>query len=439
MILLKRLHAGLECLLQENQCGFRRNRSCIDQIYSLRTVIHNCLEFNIPLFINFVDFKAAFDCIRRDFIWRSMRHYGLPEKYVRIFQSFFRGTRSAVRIKGELTDWFDVNSGTGQGDIQGPPVFNFCLNFATFLAETNKTISKGAVLQKGNMKVEEKVILDTDYADDMAILDNSGEGLQESTDLLAHYSSYAGLKINAKKTQCMAVSKCASQRPFIRGDCIELSVGGEPVEQVSNFVYLGATISGDGTIDRDLDVRIQKANGAFYQLWKIWNSRTIKTPTKIRIYKAAVLTILLYGAEVWNTRKKQMKRFEVFHQTSLRRILRIKWFYHVSNEEVLRRAGIKPVETFISAARLRWYGHVVRMPDYRIPKFLLNWKPNYGKRSRGRPRKDWKSCVLEDAATFTGVKDINNSKTETLAANRVQWRNMLRRQRDVCDAGHSND
>ncbi|KAL5266167.1 hypothetical protein ACHWQZ_G006724 [Mnemiopsis leidyi] len=439
MILLKRLQAGLECLLRENQCGFRRNRSCIDQIYSLRTIIHNCLEFNIPLFINFVDFKAAFDCIRRDFIWRSMRHYGLPEKYVRIFQSFFRGTRSAVRINGELTDWFDVNSGTGQGDIQGPPVFNFCLNFATFLAETNKTISKGAVLQKGNMKVEEKVILDTDYADDMAILDNSGEGLQESTDLLAHYSSYAGLKINAKKTQCMAVSKCASQRPFIRGDCIELSVGGEPVEQVSNFVYLGATISGDGTIDRDLDVRIQKANGAFHQLWKIWNSRTIRTPTKIRIYKAAVLTILLYGAEVWNTTKKQMKRFEVFHQTSLRRILRIKWFYHVSNEEVLRRAGIKPVETFISAARLRWYGHVVRMPDYRIPKFLLNWKPNYGKRSRGRPRKDWKSCVLEDAATFTGVKDINNSKTEALAANRVQWRNMLRHQRDVCDAGHSND
>ncbi|KAL5260839.1 hypothetical protein ACHWQZ_G006766 [Mnemiopsis leidyi] len=344
MILLKRLHAGLECLLQENQCGFRRNRSCIDQIYSLRTIIHNCLEFNIPLFINFVDFKAAFDCIRRDFIWRSMRHYGLPEKY---------------------------------GDIQGPPVFNFCLNFATFLAETNKTISKGAVLQKGNMKVEEKVILDTDYADDMAILDNSGEGLQESTDLLAHYSSYAGLKISAKKTQCMAVSKCASQRPFIRGDCIELSVGGEPIEQVSNFVYLGATISGDGTIDRDLDVRIQKANGAFHQLWKIWNSRTIRTPTKIRIYKAAVLTILLYGAEVWNTTKKQMKRFEVFHQTSLRRILRIKWFYHVSNEEVLRRAGIKPVETFISAARLRWYGHVVRMPEAQL------WKEVEGQTRKG--------------------------------------------------------
>ena len=188
-----------------------------------------------------------------------------------------------------------------------------------------------------------------------------------------------------------------------------------------------------------MDVRIQKANLAFIQLYKIWNSRTIKTPTKIRIYKAAVITILLYGAEVWNTTKKQMKRFEVFHQSSLRRILKIRWFYHVSNEEVLRRAGIKSIETFIGAARLRWFGHVVRMPDSRLPKFLLDWKPNYGKRSRGRPRKNWMACVLEDAADFSGVDNIDNDSTKDLAANRVQWRTMIRRRRDVCDAGHSND
>ena len=57
-----------------------------------------------------------------------MKHYGLPEKYIRIFQAFFNGTMSAVRVNGEITDWFTVNSGTGRGDIQGPPVFNFCLN-----------------------------------------------------------------------------------------------------------------------------------------------------------------------------------------------------------------------------------------------------------------------------------------------------------------------
>ena len=82
----------MECLLRENQCGFRHNRSSIVQIHSFKTIIQNCVEFNIPLCINFVNYKAAFDSIRRDFIWASMRNYGLPEKYVRIFQAFFNGT-----------------------------------------------------------------------------------------------------------------------------------------------------------------------------------------------------------------------------------------------------------------------------------------------------------------------------------------------------------
>jgi len=192
--------------------------------------------------------------------------------------------------------------------------------------------------------------------------------------------------------------------------------GGEHVEQVSNFVYLGANLSGNGTIDRDLEIRIQRANGAFHQLWKIYNSiRTIKTPTKILIYKAVVIIILLYGAEVWNTTKKKIKRFEVFHLTSPIRILKIKWFYHVSNDEVLRRADVKSIDTFIGSARLRWYGHVVRIPGTRLPNFLLEWKPNYGKRSRGRPRKGWMACVLEDAANFTGVDNISRDAVRQLA------------------------
>ena len=151
----------MEQVLRENQYGFRRNRSCVDQIDALRTIMHNCLEFTIPLCINFVDFKAAFDSIRRDFIWTSMRHYWLPEKYIRIFQAFFNGTMSAVRVNGELTDWFSVNSGTGQGDIQGPPLFNFCLNFAAFMAETNKTISHGVVLHKKSKGIENTAFFDS--------------------------------------------------------------------------------------------------------------------------------------------------------------------------------------------------------------------------------------------------------------------------------------
>lgn len=390
--------------------------------------------------MNYVDFKSAFDCISRDFIWRSMAYYGLPVKYIRIIKCFFTNTTSAVRHIGELTDWFAVNSGTGQGDIQGPPIFNFCLNLVAHLTETNKVVSQGAALQLESPRHAGVSLMDMDYADDMALVDNTKEGLQETTDLLCKYAAYAGLQINAKKTKSMATGKNTSQRPYTKECTLDIAVGDIPIEQVSNFVYLGATISSDGTIDRELSARIQKASGAYNQLHCIWNNRNIRTPTKVRIYKSAVLTILLYGCEVWNTTDAQMKRFSAFHLKCLRRILRIKWFHRVRNEEVLNRARIKPVEAFIAASRLRWFGHVSRMTEERLPRYLLGWKPQHGRRSRGRPRKTWLNCILEDASDFTGVNNITLEEAEHLASDRPTWRRMLHRRREWTDgAGHSND
>ena len=440
IIILQRMQTGLEELLRENQCGFRRNRSCIDQIYSLKRIIDNCIDYNIPLYLNFVDFKAAFDSINRDYIWKCLRQYGLPSKYVRIIQAFFTNTASAVRVDGDLTEWFDVKSGTGQGDIHGPPIFNVCLNLAASLTEANKNISKGLILQHPESNQLAKTILDTDYADDMAVLDNLKDGLQESSDLLSKHAGSAGLHINTDKTKSMATGKNTTQKPYTEACSLDINVDGKPIDQVSHFQYLGFIISSDGTIDRELSVRIQKASGAFNQLNNIWNNRNIRTPTKIRIYKAAVLTILLYGAEVWSTTQKQMKMFSVFHQRCLRRILRIKWYHKVKNEDVLSRASMHNIDVFISALRLRWYGHVVRMPEHRLPKYLLDWKPKHGKRSRGRPRKTWMDCVREDAAHFTGIPGIADNDMAQHAQNRQLWRDMIRRNRErKCDAGHSND
>ena len=67
------------------------------------------------------------------------------------------------------------------------------------------------------------------------------------------------------------------------------------------------------------------------------------------------------------------------------------------------RADIAPLNVFIRAATLRWFGHVVRKPEERKPNYILHWTPKYGKRSKSRPRKNWLPCVLEDAARFTGV------------------------------------
>ena len=198
------------------------------------------------------------------------------------------------------------------------------------------------------MSPEGDSIPDLDYADDMSLMDGSEDGLQESTDLLAHFAGFAGLRINSKKTKTMVISRDLTQRPYTEAGTVNITVEGVPVEQVSDFTYLGSVISADGTIEKELNTRIGKAHTAFRTLHRIWYNRNIKTSTKVEIYRAAVLTVLLYGCEAWTTTQALERRLKAFHQRCLRKILHVRWNpdKHVSNAEVLERAGIQPLIMF---------------------------------------------------------------------------------------------
>ena len=379
------------------------------------------------MYINFIDFKAAFDSINRDFVWRAFEHYGLPIKYINVFKAFFRDTESAVRVNGELTRWFDVKSGTGQGDVQGPPIFNVVINWGLELADRYKNISRGLTLQtRQSSRQPGKNVIDLDYADDIAAMDDSPEGLQETTDNIAKYCGIGGLKMNAKKTETMVIGKDTSQYPLPKERTIDITVDGSSVKQVTQFTYLGATITSDGKLDKEISVRIGKATGAFNQLNNVWKNRNISVNNKVRIYVAAVLTILSYGCEVWNTTQVQSRRLETFHQYCLRRILRVRWFHRVTNEDVLKRAGISALIDIIATKRLRWFGHVSRMPDDRLPNYLLDWKPKHGKRSRGRPRKTLNDVYVEDAEKRLDISGLTIDCMKMLAADRKGWRNTTR-------------
>ena len=81
---------AVDLKLRDNQAGFRKNRSCADQIASLRIIIEQSLEWNSPLYINFIDFEKAFDSVDRHTLWRLMKHYGIPEKIISIVQSIYQ-------------------------------------------------------------------------------------------------------------------------------------------------------------------------------------------------------------------------------------------------------------------------------------------------------------------------------------------------------------
>ena len=115
------MKAALDSLLRDEQVGFRQERSCTDQIATLRNIIEQSLEWNTGLYLVFVDFEKAFDSVDRDVIWQILRHYGVPEKIVNVIRCFYSGFECQMIHDGFLTEPFQVRTGVRQGCLPLTP------------------------------------------------------------------------------------------------------------------------------------------------------------------------------------------------------------------------------------------------------------------------------------------------------------------------------
>ncbi|KAI8512981.1 hypothetical protein Bbelb_096200 [Branchiostoma belcheri] len=115
--------------------------------------------------------------------------------------------------------------------------------------------------------------------------------------------------------------------------------------------------------------------------------------------------------------KTDMRKINSFHNSCLRKICNVFWPNKISNAELYNRTGCRKLTTEITGRRLKWLGHVLRMPDNRIPKVALSWRPE-GKRKRGRPKTTWRRTVSDDlAAMGLNWRSVNN-----MAQDRPRWR-----------------
>jgi len=114
-VLLNRMKDEIDTKFRDQQAGFRKDRSCVDQIATLRIIIEQSCEWNFPLFINFVDFEKAFDSVDRGILWKLLRHYGVLVKIVNIIRSSYEGLTCKVIHRGQPTKAFNVRTGVRKG------------------------------------------------------------------------------------------------------------------------------------------------------------------------------------------------------------------------------------------------------------------------------------------------------------------------------------
>ena len=133
--------------------------------------------------------------------------------------------------------------------------------------------------------------------------------------------------------------------------------------------------SSDGSLDREISARISKASQALGHLCTcVMNHKSIKLARKIKVYKAVILTSLLYGCETWTLCRKHIKQLERFHTKSLRSIMSITWQDKVTNLEVLDRVSLVSIETMVLKAQLQWTGHVICMEPLKTASPAALWR-----------------------------------------------------------------
>lgn len=399
-IIIKRISNASDEYIRKEQAGFRKGRSCADQIFTLRNVIEQCNEWQRQLFINFIDFEKAFDSLHRESIWKILRHYGIPQHLVQLIKSFYSEFTCQV---GSCSQEFDIKTGVRQGCVMSSTIFTLAIDWV--MRQTTKDSNTGirwTLLSS---------LEDIDFADDLALLAHTHKHMQEKTSKLHSVGQQIGLKINIKKSEVMTLN-IQNPAPIIIND--------QNIRTTEEFTYLGSVVTNTGGAEVDIGKRLNKARHIFRQMNNVWRTDQYSLKTKLKIYQSCVISTLLYGSECWRMTDSDMNKLAVFHTKCLRRIKKIFWPRKISNENLLQECGMEDMRDIIVKRRWRWIGHILRREDGNIARTALHWTPE-GRRRRGRPRMTWRRTVENE------MKEMGETwgSLKMMATDRERWRSFV--------------
>ena len=166
---------------------------------------------------------------------------------------------------------------------------------------------------------------------------------------LEEESEKVGLKLNIQKTKIMA-----------SGPITSWEIDEETVETVSDFILGGSKITADGDCNHEIKRRLLLRRKVMTNLDSIFKSRDITLPTKVRLVKAMVFPVLMYGCESWTVKKAECRRIDAFELWCWKRLLRVPWTARRSNQSILKEIspGIS-LEGMMLKLKLQYFGHLM--------------------------------------------------------------------------------
>ena len=216
-------------LQKEEQAGYKKNYSTIDQIFSLQALCQKYITKKKGRFyVLFIDFTKAFDTIPHNLLWYKLIKSGVHGKLLKVLNSMYSNLKSCVRTRSGLTEYFQCTVGTRQGCMLSP--FLFTLYISELVDMMKNEGCQGVYVDEQNTN-----ILMFMYADDIASGTDTVSRMQKILNVLSEYCKKWSLIVSIAKTMQILV--------FRRGGKIKNNekwwFDGTPIEVVDFYKYLG--------------------------------------------------------------------------------------------------------------------------------------------------------------------------------------------------------
>ena len=162
-------------------------------------------------------------------------------------------------------------------------------------------------------------------------------------------SEKVGLKLNIQKTKVMA-----------SGPITSWQIDGETAEIVRNFTFLGFKITADSDCSHEINRHLLLGRKVIASLDSRLKSRDITLPTKVRLVKAMVFLVVMYGYESWTIKKAERQRIDALELWCWRRLLRVPWTARRSNQSILKEISPEySLEGLMLKLKLQYFGHLM--------------------------------------------------------------------------------
>ena len=178
------------------------------------------------------------------------------------------------------------------------------------------------------------------------------------------------------------------------GPIMSQKIDGETVETVKDFIFWGSKITADGDCSHEIKRHLLFGRKVTTNLDSIFKSRDITLPTKVRLVKAMVFPVVMYGCDSWTVKKAEHRRIDAFELWCWRRLLRVPWLARRSKQSILKE--ISPgcsLEGLMLRLKLQYFGHLMQRFDSLEKTLMLGGIG--GRRRRGPQRMRWLDGITD--------------------------------------------